>query len=92
MGNVIFGRCGERFGRRRGVSCGSFIAALARGAAVFRAAMMAKEERWIAVDDIAHEMGCWPTRGCCGPSVVQGVPGHAAVLPVEPGGCGGALG
>jgi hypothetical protein len=91
-GEFDFGRCGERFGHRRGMVADGFAALLARGAPVSRAEMSVAAEHRIAGDDIGREMDCWPQRGCCGASVVQAVPGHEDGLPVELGRCGGALG
>lgn len=70
----------------------SVAAALMQGVPGAHAGMVVKGSRWVAIDGTGHELGHWPKRGCCGPSVVQSVPGHEAVLPVGLGRCGGALG
>ena len=83
MGIWVFGRCGERFGRRRGVPGRCFVAVLGHGARVSGAAMMVGQR---ASDRQPTTSGTraadWPQRGCSGPGVVQSVPGHEEGLPV----------
>ena len=71
---------------------GSAVVALVYGAPVSRAGVMVEGEYRITVDDIGREMSRPPKGDCCGPSVVESVPGHKGVLPVGSGRCGGALG
>jgi hypothetical protein len=66
--------------------------AVVYGAPVSCAGVMVEGGYRITVDDIGHEMNRRPKGGCCGPSVVESVPGHEGVLPVGSGPCGGALG
>jgi hypothetical protein len=54
--------------------------------------MAIKGNHRIAIDDIMYELSHRPRRSCRGPSMVQSVPGHEAVLPVGLVGWGGALG
>ena len=53
---------------------------------------MVEEAQRLAVDGAGRKLGGWPKRGCGGARVVRLVPGHAGVLPVGLGACGGALG
>ena len=94
---LVYGECDfwhAESGSTVAVAClsSSFVAVLVRGAAVSRAGMMVEANHRIAIADIGHKMGYRPQHGCCGPRVVQSVPGHEGVLPVGLGRCGGALG
>jgi hypothetical protein len=71
---------------------GRFAARSAGGVPVSGAAVMVEEAQRLAVDGAGRKLGRWPKRGCGGARVVQLVPGHADVLPVGLGACGGALG